>query len=139
MIKSQRKHKALYLFLSILSLIGLLLSGCQKYSKDNEIQYAIDINVYNQTDYKIDKLGLYIKGEDLEHVVPETKENENGLVHFAVTYHSDTVLLLKGTASGQEISTFEFTLEGFEQTRNPQTLIIDLVEIKGKLKLEKRK
>lgn len=139
MIKIILSHKLKIMFFIILSLNIALISGCKQDYDKQAVEYLIDINVYNQTNYKIDKLALYEKVEVQDKYITETKEDENEYIHFAVSYHKDVLLYLKGRAGIKEIPPFEFTLEGFEETSNPQALVIDLVDVNGVLHFEKRK
>lgn len=139
MIKKLLSMKLKITFFIMLSLSITLISGCRQDSDNQVPEYLIDINVYNQTDYNIDKIALYEKVEGQDNFITETQEDGNEYIHFAVSYHTDVLLYLKGIAGNKEIPPYEFTLEGFEESSNPQALIIDLVEIDGKLQLDKRK
>lgn len=127
MLNKLNNHHVKVLFLFI-TLVIIVLSGCKQIPDRSPAVYLVDINVLNKTDYKIDKLALYEKGENQEYFITESKEDPNGLVHFAISYNKDSQFYLTGTVNNKELAPFEFSLEGFKETTSPQTLYISLVD-----------
>lgn len=127
-------------YLIIIALILIMASGCKQIPNKDKIVYLIDINILNKTDYKIEKLALYEKGENWEYLITEAKEDQNGLVHFSISYNKNSAFYLSGLINNKKIEPFDFTLDGFDQTNAPQTLYISLVNLgNGEIQFEKNK
>lgn len=112
----------------IVIFITIFSVACVKEVEEKPNEYLIDIKVVNKSNSKIDYLELYEKGENWEYLITKAYENDDGYVHFAISYNKDSIFYIKGYVDKKEVEKCEFNLDGFEQIYTEQTLYIYLIK-----------
>jgi len=114
--------------LMIVIFITIFSVACVKKIEEKPSEYLIDIKVVNKTNLKIDSLELYEKGEDWEYLITRAYENEDGYVHFAVSFNKNSFFYITGYVDKKEVEKYEFNLDGFEHIYKEQILYIYLIK-----------
>ncbi|OGO77397.1 MAG: hypothetical protein A2Y23_08305 [Clostridiales bacterium GWB2_37_7] len=126
-IKSSFIKANVFVILTIMFFIAIFFAACDKKVDEKPNEYLIDIKVANKTNLKIDYLELYEKGENWEYLITKAHENEDGYVHFAISYNKDSIFYIKGFVDKKVVENYEFNLDGFDQVHTKQTLYIYLI------------
>ncbi len=137
-IKSSFIKVKVLLLLMIVFFVTISCAACNKKIDEKPSKYLIDIEVVNKTNLKIDYLELYEFGESWEYLITKAYENEDGYVHFAISYNKDSNFYIQGSVDQKEVKKYEFDLHGFDQVYTKQTLYIYLIRNEdGRFELQK--
>ncbi|AOT70379.1 hypothetical protein [Geosporobacter ferrireducens] len=137
-IKSSFIKVKVLLLLTIVFFVTISCAACNKKIDEKPSKYLIDIEVVNKTNLKIDYLELYEFGKNWEYLITKAYENEDGYVHFAISYNKDSNFYIQGSVDQKEVKKYEFDLHGFDQVYTKQTLYIYLIRNEdGRFELQK--